>query len=188
MKKNPFVVGGAVLLALVAAAIIFVFPQSGRVRAAEAELNAVEAELTGLQGELAQLRSYAQSGELDRQLVIARSQIPSTPDLEGLIADIEGAAARSGVTLATISPTNPVPNESGSLAAMSVGITASGDYFGLAEFLFHLENMDRLMRVASITMSGGDTGVTLQVSATVYSTDLNAGPGSDPAAGPEIGA
>lgn len=188
MRKNPLVVGAVILLVLAAATFILVLPQGGRVEAAQAELDAAEADLTTLQGELAQLQTFAQSGELDRQLEVARAQIPATADLEGLIVDIEEAAARSGVTLSTIAPSNPVPNETGTLATLTLSISAAGEYFRLAEFLFSLENMDRLMRVTSITMSGGEAGTSLQISATVFSTDLSAGPGSDPSAGPEIGA
>ena len=68
-------------------------------------------------------------------------------------------------------------------------MTAEGAYFDLARFVFELEHLDRLSRVSGISVSPtGQKGLTLSVTAEVYTTDQSTGPGSVPDPGVEVGA
>lgn len=188
MRRNPLVAGILAVVFLLALALLFVLPQGSKVEAAQADLASAEAELAGLRSELAQLQSFAASGDLPRQLAAARTQIPATPDLEALLADLEGAALRSGVILTSISPGVPAAGAAGTLSALNLTLAATGPYFSLARFIFELEHLERLTRVDTFSVAGSGNDLSLQVGAVVFTTDPNAGPGSDPAPGPEVGA
>lgn len=188
MRRNPLIVGLVAAIGLLVLTVALVLPQGTRVEAAQVEVEAADAELVALQAELSALEALAESGELVQQLAAARVQIPATVDLEALLADLEGAALRSGVTLNSITPGVPTVSSAGSLSALSLNLSVTGPYFALAEFIFELEHLDRLTRIDTMSVAGSGGDLSLQVGAVVYTTDLNAGPGSDPAPGLEVGA
>lgn len=188
MRRNPLVVGVVATVVLLVVAVAFVLPQGGKVEAAQGALAAADAELSALRSELSELDALASAGTLDADLAAARVQIPSTADLEGLLEVLEAAAARSGVTLVAISPGAPVASGVGDLSSIGLSVSGTGPYFALAQFVYELEHLERLARVISFGVSGGEGQLSLQVSVSVYTTDPNAGPAADPAPGPEVGA
>lgn len=188
MRRSPLVAGAVALIGILILAVVFVLPQGSKVESAQADVAAADAALLELQSELATLESLSSSGDLPQQLAAARRQVPTTIDLEVLLGQLEAAASRSGVALNSITPGAPTVSPVGSLSALSLNLSATGSYFDLAEFVFELENLDRLTRIDSISVAGSGVELSLQVAAFVYTTDLDAGPGSDPAPGAEAGA
>jgi Tfp pilus assembly protein PilO len=108
---------------------------------------------------------------------------------------IKNAAARSAVTLSTLTPGTPTLG-TGGLSTMPLAITASGNYFQLTEFLYSLETLPRaakVLNVALVPSGGGDEATTttttattatnlleLQAGVVLYTSDQSAGPGSEP--------
>lgn len=182
-------VGLAVLLGLGLFTLFVVLPRGAEVGAIRDELLGAQGDLAALQGEVAALRAAAEDGTASVDLEAVRRRIPPTPDLPGLIAALEAAATDAGVTLSGIIPGVPAASAVGSASSIPLSLTVSGPYFALARFLHDLEAQERLTKVSAISISGGAEGpLSLQVTAEVYTTDLSAGPGSDPAPGQEVGA
>lgn len=188
MRRSPFIAAAVAAIGLLILTFVFVLPQGAKVESAQAELVAADSELSALESDLSTLEALSASGDLAEQLAAARIQIPTTVDLEALLADLEEAATKSGVALNSITPGAPTVSSAGSLSALSLNLSATGSYFNLAEFVFELEHLDRLTRIDSISVAGSGAELSLQVGAFVYTTDLDAGPGSDPAPGLEVGA
>ena len=66
----------------------------------------------------------------------------------------------------------------------------TGGFFSIDQYLFQLESLARISTVTNVSLNGGTSGGTqLQASLTVnfFTTDLAAGPGSNPAPGSTIG-
>lgn len=189
MRRNPILVGVVAALALVAIAVIIVLPQGGKVTRAEEDLVVAEGELAGLQDEVAALEAFAASGAGPASLAAIQAQLPTGSDLPELFETLREAARVAEVELAGISPGFPVVAASGSASIIPLGITVEGSYFALASFLFQLEHLDRLARVNGVSITPQSDGgrLTMVVTAEVYTTDTNAGPGTDPAPGEDLG-
>jgi hypothetical protein len=64
-----------------------------------------------------------------------------------------------------------------------MSITVDGTYFAIDEYLFRLETLPRISKVATLGLTAGaggypDLSMTLTVS--FYTTDVDSGPGSQP--------
>jgi Tfp pilus assembly protein PilO len=189
VRRNPLVVGLIAATALLLFAFVIVFPQGGRVEQAERDLVAAEEELSGLQDEVSALEAFAASGAGPASLAAIQEQLPTQSDLPELFETLREAARVAEVELAGISPGVPVVAPSGSASIIPLGITVEGSYFSLASFLFELEHLDRLARVNGVSITPQSDGgrLSMQLSAEVYTTDTNAGPGTDPAPGEDLG-
>lgn len=191
MRRTQIVTAAASLAILVILAVAVVLPQGARVQEREAEVSAAEADLTALEAEVEELERFAASGEAQLASEEIAAKIPTEADLPGLLGLLRAAAADAGVVITALTPGNPSPSLNAPASVIPVSITATGGYFELARFIFQLETLERLSKVTSVSLtSSGDVGggqLTLQASAQVFTTDTNAGPGSDPAPGEALG-
>lgn len=189
MRRNPIVVGLAIILGLGLFMLFVVLPRGAEATSIKEQIASEQDRLAAAQADVAALKAAQQQGTAAEDLAGIRKAIPSTPDLPNLLAALEAAAADAGVGLGGVSPGIPTASAAGSASVIPLSISVSGDYFALARFIFDLENQERLAKINSISISGGADGpLAMQVAAEVYTTDLSAGPGSDPAPGPEVGA
>lgn len=189
MTRNPLVAGLISVVAVLVFLFVFLLPKGAEVGQVEVEISSQEQVLFERQSELATLQALdpvALGAELSR----LRTSLPPTADLPRLLRDLTVAAATANVDLLSITPGVPTPATAGAVSTMALSLSVQGTYFELAEFLFELENLDRLAKVSTISLSGGGEGgiLSLQIAAEVYTTDLSSGPSSDPAPGPEVGA
>lgn len=192
MRRSPLLTGVASFVILLLLAVIFVLPQGSRVAEREADLAAAEAELLRLEADADELERFAASGEAQAAFAEIRGRIPTEADLQGLFSLLRRAADEAGVTLTGASPGIPIASTEAAASVIPVTLTAQGTYFALGDFLLKLETLDRLVRVSAISLNpqGGDGAggqLILQATAEIFTTDLSAGPGSDPAPGGELG-
>ena len=177
-RRLPIFVGAGVLV-LVLVAYMFVYsPKQKAVATAKANLASAQAQQGTSEVELAQLQVLKQQAQETRQkLDKIDIEIPPTTDKSGLIRMLALASEKAGVGL-TVQSYGP-PSLTGTFSTMSVGMTASGNFFQIDAFLNQIENLPRLMKVNSISV--GSTAwpiLGLTVTADTYTTDTNAGPGS----------
>ena len=93
---------------------------------------------------------------------------------------------KAGVDLSQATAGNPVVGATG-VTAIPITMSLTGTYFALDEYLFQLETLPRAAKVISVTLAPAGTGattvsgtLTMQVTMELYTTDISAGPGSDP--------
>lgn len=189
MRRNPLLAGGAVVLALILFAFFFVFPRGAEVRSVEAEVASAESELDRLTVALSAIQQIDPAA-IEVELAAYREQIPSTTDLPGLIESLVAIAKDSGVEVTSISFSGVGQSSAGGVASMPVSLSGSGTYFDIARFVFSLDQMRRLTKTSSISLSPQGEGglLAFSLATEVYTTDLSAGPGSAPEPGPEVGA
>ena len=92
---------------------------------------------------------------------------------------------QSSIDVVTISPTNPVFDPATGLSTVTNGITATGSYFALTEFLFKIETLPRAAKASSVAIAPAPSEtnaslLTLTTSVDMYTSDQSAGPGSSP--------
>lgn len=186
--KNPIVFGVAIFLSAVVMLTGFVFPRGREIATLERSISRERSQLDALDLRLQELRS-ADPAALGAAAAHYRDLIPSSSELPEFLALLELLATQSGVSVSTVSIGAPSAAAVGPVTSIGFNVSATGDYFSLAKFLFALEHAPRLIRTGSIGLAGSaGKGLSLTVSIIAYTTDPSAGPGSDPAVGPEVGA
>ena len=111
----------------------------------------------------------------------------SAPSAFGLPGAIRGI----GIDLVSLSPGTPVLDTTSGLSKITVGVSATGTYFDVTDFMYQIETLPRAAVVTNLSLAPGEasqTGVpllTLTATIQTYTSDTSAGPGSEP--GPTSG-
>ncbi|MDA8437223.1 MAG: type 4a pilus biogenesis protein PilO [Actinomycetales bacterium] len=122
-------------------------------QASQAKIDALKAQYTNLPS-------------LQKELALVTTHLPQAANMPSLIRTLSQAAARSGVTLKALTPTNPTPLttsatgvQSGSLSAPgqvnAIGVTLqiSGPFANTRLFLSSLEAMPRAFLVTGLAIT-----------------------------------
>lgn len=82
------------------------------------------------------------------------TSVPENPDLDDFLEDVTFLASRSGIEISTLSAAVPAPVVgTPGLFEIDVTLSAQGGFFEALGFLFGLEDLDRLMRVDTISFT-----------------------------------
>jgi Tfp pilus assembly protein PilO len=185
MNKKP-----ALIAALVGVGLVFVMmlglitPKAAQVKAKEKDITAAVQQQSLLALQLSQLQAAAKDAPKDRKrLAKLESQIPPEADLPGLIRLLNTTTDKSAVDFAALAPGSPTPL--GAITVIPIQITIKGTFFAVDQYLYLLENLQRVSSVTNLTVTPLDQTVSppqLQVALTAnfYTTDPSAGPGAVP--------
>lgn len=181
----------AIIALMVAIGIFFVYVSptwSGPIAAAKASIASDDQALAAAQTYAAQQSQLtAERNQIDpADLARLTTFLPSSVDNVGLILDLNGLAARSGLSLSNINiaapsagsgKTSPAGMPPGAIAAaggnpvgsVDLSLSAVGTYAALKAFLVGVEKSERLLDVRDISINGSDTGVyTYQMTIRIY--------------------
>lgn len=158
MSRRALVVSiaAAGLLAL----IWFVFlwgPQGGELDDANARIDAASQRNAELELRLARLQdAQDRAPELAADLEELRRAVPDDPELAQFILDANDAASDAGVEFLSIAPGVPAPGEAGLPPVVTLGISVSGGYFEVLDYLDRLEDLPRIVVVDQLTLTPTD--------------------------------
>ena len=140
---------GVVALLVLGYSFLFLGPLLGRLDVAASERDAREAQLENLEGEVDQLESIQRNApETERQLLEYSKRVPTQPQIETLIIQIEEVADASGVTQLSIKPgTAGPPPGGGDYSVMPITMSFEGTYEQLVDFLRRSSDLARLVTV-----------------------------------------
>ncbi len=187
-KRAPIVAGVIVAVIVVLAFLLIVNPKRAEVADAQSQLEAAQSEELTKVAQRASLQQAEAEAPANRKIIRqVEQQLPPTADPQGFILLLENAAAKAGVDLTQESIQSPTASETG-VTTIPINVTLSGAYFSLDEYLFQLETLPRAAKVTSVSIAGGATAdattvsgtLIMQVTIELYTTDISAGPGSDP--------
>ncbi len=121
-----------------------------------------QATLAELQAEVARLEEVRRnSPELQRQLLELNKRIPTQPEVETLVVQIEDIAQTAGVTQTQILRGDPVPPEGGGdFTVQPITMSFEGTYEELLEFLRLADDLVRLMAVNNVAYQVAEEGTT----------------------------
>jgi Tfp pilus assembly protein PilO len=174
--------GAVVLLAV----FFLVLPKRSQVSEAKAELETVQQQTVQLRAQLASLTAARENAPEARQEIRqVDNQLPPTMDEPGLLRLLKNSVERSGIEFADISVANPTPGVTGTFSTVPVSVSLEGTYFSLASFLNKIETLPRSAKVLTgaisvATSSSTELELSMQISMELYTSDLSAGPGSEP--------
>ena len=189
-RRAPLIAGIVMAVIAVLAFLLIVNPKRAQVADAQAQLEEARAEELSLEAQKATLEQAKAEAPANRRVIRqVEQQLPPTADPQGFILLLKNAAVKAGVDLTQQTTGNPVVPTTGATGVTTIPITLSlsGTYFALDEYLFQLETLPRAAKVISVSLAPSSTGattttgtLTMQVSMELYTTDISAGPGSDP--------
>jgi len=190
-RKETLIVGAVGVVLAILMVLVLIKPKANAVHAKQAEVVTAQAQQQSLLTTLAQLKADEKDAPADRKLLAGLLvRIPPTADLPGLIRLLNKAADQANVDFLTITPSAPTTSTDGQVSIIPVQLMVTGGFFSIDQYLFQLESLARISTVTNVSLNGGTSGGTqLQASLTVnfFTTDLAAGPGSNPAPGSTIG-
>lgn len=137
--------------------LVFINPRNDAVDAAEDALAFEQLQEQTLQGRITELRDILEE-EFSYVTAIEEieASIPVEAMLDAVIEDIQAVAEDTGVTLIAIATTPPTfdalqPDQE--LFEIDLTLSLEGQYFEVLGFVIGLEDMDRLVRVDTLTMA-----------------------------------
>ena len=121
-----------------------------------------EARLQELQEEVARLEEVRRnSPELQRQLLELNKRIPTQPEFETLVVQIEEIASAAEVTQTEVVRGDPEPPEGGGdFTVQPITMSFEGTYEELQDFLTRANNLARLMAVNEVNYEVSGEGTT----------------------------
>lgn len=185
-RRVPLIAGvaGAVLVLIMVVGLIL--PKAGQIKTRQAELAGSKQKETGLVLQLDQLKGAQKEAPKNRKLLAKlENEVPETVELPGIIRVLQTVADQSLVDFMSVSPAQPLLLPAGTVSSISTQILVTGSYFSVDEFLYRLEGIARVAKVSQVAMTPDTqdaTSLTVTLLVQFYTTDLSAGPGSDPGA------
>jgi Tfp pilus assembly protein PilO len=155
-------------------------PQGSALSSARKRASDAIAQRETLRDQLQRLQDSRRGQPLKQsQLETMRLAIPDDPNLAQFILDANDAASRAGIDFLSITPTPPSPatgtttgttvaGGAGAPVPIRVGLTLTGGYFQVLDFVNTLDKLPRIVVVDGITLAASATaGATQGLQATL---------------------
>jgi hypothetical protein len=177
------IVGLVILVYAAAGYFMVVSPKKGDAIRLDEEIAATQLELT-------QALAATAAQEDTQPIAVAdifrlSTAMPSTPDMSGIVIELERIAAETGIRFKSITPQSGAPV--GAYQVVPIDVAFDGSFYALSDFLFRLRTLvtvrrgelhatGRLFSVASVDFSESDKGfpllgANLKLNAYVYGSD-----------------
>ena len=191
MNRRVLLVGAAAALAVLVLWYLLLWsPRSSDIEKAKDRQQAAESALQELRIQAQRLEDARRSEAATRaRIEQLRQAIPDEPNLAQFILDANDAANQSGIDFLSIAPTPPAaaatPAAGGAPAPaeINLGITITGGYFQMLDFVNRVNRLTRIVVVDSLNVSTGTGGeLSVQLTARMFVTSVPAGE-STPATG-----
>jgi Tfp pilus assembly protein PilO len=191
-RRAPLLAAVGVLVVCILAVLFFVLPKMHDVSSAKDDLDQANQEQTTLEIRKASLEQAKKDAPKAQATINnVHRRIPPTADEPALIQYLNGAATSAGIEIVSLTPGNPVFDQTTGLSTITVAISASGSYFDLTQFMYNIETLPRAavvttMSLAPVDQSSVSPVLTMTGTVNMFTSDTSAGPGSQP--GPTSGA
>jgi Tfp pilus assembly protein PilO len=185
MNRRPALIAGIVGVVLALILVVgLILPKASQVRARQSEVEQASQEEGTLRVQLQTLEAAAKDAPKDRKSLKSLQQlVPPTADLPELIRLLNTSSDEAGVDWLTVAPGQPLLATSGTHSVVPVQITVVGGFFAVDQYLFLLEELDRVSRIESVAITPGPEQlpqIQMSLLANFFTTDISAGPGSIP--------
>jgi Tfp pilus assembly protein PilO len=186
-RRTPLIAGIVMAVLIILAFLFVVSPKRAQVSEAETTLDDARAQELTLRAQVASLNQAKAEAPANRKLIRQiEQQLPPTADPQGFILLLKNAADKAGVDLTQQTIGAPLAGTNG-VTTIPITVSLTGTYFSQDEYLFQMETLPRAAKVISVSLApAGEAAttiagrLTMQVTMELYTTDISAGPGSDP--------
>ena len=153
----------------------------------KSEASRLDDEIAATQVELSAARAAVAVQDDTQPIAVADvfrlgTAMPSTPDMSGIVIELERIAQETGIRFKSITPQQAAP--AGAYSSVPIDVAFDGTFYALSDFLFRLRTLvtvrrgelhatGRLFSVDSVDLSESDRGfpvlaATLKLNAYVY--------------------
>ena len=148
--------------------VLFINPKRGEISDIDTEIETAQVTAQGTRSEIAALRDIRDS-ELTYQVANAEllRSIPQNPELATFIDALNSLAEDTNVDIANLSQPAPGIVEGQPFQPLTFTLDAQGQFFEMLGFLYGLQDMERLVKVDSLTMSISSDSETQEVIANI---------------------
>lgn len=185
-RRAPIIAGVASVLLCVLLLFFLVFPKRHDVTAAKEQLQEAQNQQTTLISQKNALLSDKENAPQAKDAIAkVEQEIPPTLDESGVINLLQGSLNKS--TVSWLTATFGTPAATGNFSIVPVSLSIQGTYFQLAEFMHEIETFPRAAKMTAFTVTASEEQfpmLTMQVTLELYTSDVSAGPGSEPGATP----
>jgi Tfp pilus assembly protein PilO len=157
-RTRIIIVAVAAVLVSLIFYMFFIRSRQSELSDVKAQVDAAESETATLQIELQQLQQLQENApELEAELQRIRQFVPTDHEVPNFIFQVQEEADESGVDFVQITPElpkSPAEDPTGTtLAQVRVTIGASGGYFAVQDFMRRLYELDRALRIDTMTIA-----------------------------------
>ncbi len=191
-RRAPLYAGLAVAGVAILMVLLLVLPKMGQVSQAQDQLDQAQRDQQTLESRKSALEdAQAAAPQARKTIAEVQKRIPATAEEPGLILLLQHAAINAGIDLVSLSPGTPIFDTTSGLSKIAVGVSATGTYFDVTNFMYQIETLPRAAIVTNLSLAPGGTSatgapqLTLTAAIQTYTSDTSAGPGSEP--GPTSG-
>ena len=176
------------VIAIVAVVLVCLLLYMFVIRPRQSELDEVQTDVETAQAEQVQLQQRLEvlrdlqdrAPDLQAELDEIRGFVPEEAEIPNFIFQVQEAANEAGVEVVQIQPELPKqPPEGGSLAEVRSIVRAQGEYFSIQDFVRRLYDLDRALRIDTMTLGepggGAAAGTTGGTTTTGGTSDLPEG-------------
>ena len=166
-----------ILLVVVGYYLLLLGPLLGRLGENAETRDAKEIQLASLRQQVEELEAVQRNApETQRQLLEYSKRIPTQPEVETLVLQIEDVADTAGVTQLSIRPGTPGPPPGGgNYMEQPITMSFEGTYEQLQLFLENTRNLSRLVTVNGLTyQEATQEGTTLEEVEQVLQVEIDA--------------
>ncbi len=186
MTRRVILGGVAAAVVLVVAWFLLLWsPQAQKVSDAEDRRATAEQGNQELELRLARLQSLEERRPgLEAEADALDSAVPGDPLLGELLLELDEAATSSGVSVTSITPSEPTVDASTETAAgptgIPVAIEVKGGYFELLDYVNRLEDLPRVVVLDGLTLNAAETEASgTELSASLTTRVFTADPDAD---------
>ncbi|HUQ40455.1 MAG TPA: type 4a pilus biogenesis protein PilO [Acidimicrobiales bacterium] len=177
MNRRALLFGGiAALLILLLWYFMLWSPRNSDLSEAKARTEAATLRIADLNLQLERLKkAQAEQPIKLARLSGLRAAIPDNPQLAEFILDTNSAANSSGIDFLSVAPSPPAPPAPGSApgtpSQINIGLSVTGGYFQVLDFMNRLEAMPRIVVVDTLNLSGNPV-ISAQITARMFVSGL----------------
>ncbi len=142
----------------------------------ESQLDVLQTQEASLRQQLSALRQVNDRlPEYQRAVADMQRSIPPTPQIDSLIDDLKVLADDTNVVWSAVAFSTPGEETPEGFRTITVNMTVTGQYFELLGYLYGVSELDRLVRIDTLSFSPsltdeGFNEITLTINAVAFTT------------------
>jgi Tfp pilus assembly protein PilO len=160
VRRNLLIFGAALVVVTLAYFLLVWRGQTGRIQDASDRADSAEQTVQQLEIELRRLQALERDAPALRERH-ARfdAAMPAEPRLAEFILQVQDAANASGIDWVSVNPAPPVASAVAGVSNIDIQMNANGGYFQIQDFLVRLEQLERALKIRTLNLSAGPTGL-----------------------------
>ncbi len=157
LKNRTVLIGIAVAVVVILIwLVVFFLPQGSKLSKLNAQSQSLQAQVTAGNAKVAALkRESLNTPALEAMSKQLKAAVPDTADIFNYITALQNTATAAGVTVTTLSPSQPATSTGQHFATVAVQMDVTGTYDATLALIKGLYDLPRLTSIDTLSITGG---------------------------------